>query len=75
MFRLARKYYQLANKLNFIREKFEEQETDFDFFRYRPQRKQFSNELKSKIRLKFRIALRKFLKKYKAGEADIPKPL
>merc|ERR1712166_585009 len=31
-FNIAKRYYQLADKLDFIREKFEEDETDFDFF-------------------------------------------
>ena len=34
-FMIAKKYYKLADKLDFIRQKFEEDETDFDFFRYR----------------------------------------
>ena len=43
-----------------IREKFDENETDFDFFRFRTPRKEYSEKLKSLIRKKFRVALCKF---------------
>ena len=57
-FRVANKYYELADRLEFIRRKFEEDEVDFDFFRFRSVRKkQFSEDLKRRIRLKFRYAL------------------
>jgi hypothetical protein len=58
-----------------IKEKFEENETDFDFYRFRAPRKEFSNELKSLIRLKFRAALGRFIRKYNKGEEDIPRAL
>ena len=75
-FRVANKYYELADRLEFIRRKFEEDEVDFDFFRFRSvRRKQFSDDLKRRIRLKFRYALQLFIKRYKKGEADLPKPL
>ena len=57
-FRVANKYYELADKLEFIRRKFEEDEVDFDYFRFMSVRKkQFSEELKRQIRLKFRYSL------------------
>ena len=66
----------MADKLEFIRRKFEEDEVDFDFFRFRAVRKKaFSDELKRKIRLKFRFSLSQFLHDYKQGKADLPKPL
>lgn len=58
-----------------IREKFDENETDFDFFRFRPPRKEYEPKIKSLIRKKFRAALGKFIRRYKAGEIDIPRPL
>lgn len=74
-FQIAKKYYQLADKLDFIRQKFEEDETDFDFFRYRIANRNFSDKLKSLIRKKFRVALTRFIRKYKKGETDIPPAL
>ena len=77
-FIIAKKYYQLAEQLDFIREireKFEEEETDFDFFRYKAPNRVFSDEVKGLIRKKFRVALTKFIKKYRKGEADIPPAL
>lgn len=74
-FKLARKYYQLSDKLDFIREKFQEEETDFDFFRYRNPEKELSEPTKRLIRKKFRVALTKFIKRYKQGEIDIPPAL
>ena len=68
IFNLAKKYYQLADQLDMIREKFDENEIDFDFFRFRPPRKEFSEKLKSLIRKKFRIALCKFYQRYRDGE-------
>ena len=51
MFKVARKYYELADSLDFVRRKFEEEEVDFDFFRFRPIRKKaFDENLKSQIR-------------------------
>lgn len=50
-----------------IREKFDENETDFDFFRYRVPRKEFSEKLKSLIRKKFRVALCRFYQRYSSG--------
>ena len=61
--------------MDFIREKFEEDETDFDFFRYKAPNRIFTNEVKSLIRKKFRVALTKFINKYRCGEADIPPAL
>ena len=58
-----------------IRDKFDENETDFDFYRFRAPRKEFSNELKVLIRKKFRLALGRFFKKYNQGLEDIPKAL
>ena len=58
-----------------IREKFDENDTDFDFYRYRVPRKEFSQELKRAIRLKMRATLLKFFKAYQEGEADIPRGL
>ena len=76
MFKVARKYYELADTLDFVRKKFEEEEGDFDFFRFRAiRRKQYDENLKSAIRQKFRYALSNWLKKYKAGEVDLPEPL
>ena len=76
MFKVARKYYELADTLDFVRRKFEEEEVDFDFFRFRIiRKKQFDESLKSAIRQKFRYALTTWLKKYKAGEVDLPEPL
>ena len=50
-FRVARKYYELADRIDFIRRKFEEEEVDFDFFRFRAIRKKvFDEDLKSAIR-------------------------
>ena len=71
---MAKKYYQLADKLDFIREKFHEEETDFDFFRYRENRN-FSEQIKMAIRKKFRVALTQFIRKYKKGETVIPPAL
>ena len=51
-----------------IREKFDENEIDFDFFRYRPPRKEYSDKLKGLIRKKFRVALCRFYQKYRDGE-------
>lgn len=73
--RLAKKYYQLSDQVDMIKEKYDETDTDFDFFRYRIPRREFSDELKSKIRKKFRAALGRFFRKYKDGEEDIPKAL
>jgi len=64
----------LADKLDIIREKFQEDETDFDFFRYKVDRK-FPDALKSLIRKKFRVALTKFIRRYKNKETDIPPAL
>eukprot|EP00347_Sterkiella_histriomuscorum_P009696 403340228 len=75
IFRLSKKYYQLADQLDMIREKFDENETDFDFFRFRAPRKEFSDQLKNLIRKKFRVALCKFYKKYRDGLQDIPEAL
>ena len=51
MFKVARKYYELADTLDFVRRKFEEEEVDFDFFRFRTiRKKQFDENLKSAIR-------------------------
>ena len=50
-----------------IREKFDENEIDFDFFRYRAPRKEFSDQLKGLIRKKFRVALCRFYQKYRDG--------
>ena len=48
MFKVARKYYELADSMDFVRRKFEEEEVDFDFFRFRPIRKKaFDDNLKS----------------------------
>ena len=75
-FRVARKYYELADLMDFIRRKFEEEEVDFDFFRFRAIRKKaFDENLKNAIRLKFRVALNKWMKLYKAGKVDLPEPL
>jgi hypothetical protein len=38
-------------------------------------RKEYSKELKSLIRKKFRAALGRFFRKYKKGEEDIPRAL
>lgn len=73
-FKLCKKYYQLADKLEIIRLKFAEDETDFDFFRFRKPRV-FTEQIKSQIRLKFRVALTKFIKAYKKGQKDIPEAL
>jgi hypothetical protein len=73
-FSIAKKYYQLADNLDFIRQKFQEDETDFDFFRFKHNRK-FSEEIKSKVRAKFRVALTNFIRKYKKGEMSIPPAL
>jgi len=75
-FRVARKYYELADLMDFIRRKFEEEEVDFDFFRFRAiRKKKFDEDLKNKIRLKFRTALSNWMKLYRKGEVDLPKPL
>jgi len=73
-FNLAKKYYQLADQLELINEKFDENETDFDFFRYRMKRR-LPQEVRLLVRKKFRVALCKFLRKYKNGEAEIPRAL
>ena len=73
-FQIAKKYYQLADKLDFIRQKFQEDETDFDFFRYK-QPRQFSEEVKRIIRMKFRVALSRWIRKYRKKEVDIPPAL
>ena len=76
MLKLAKKYYPVSEQLDLIREKFDEGETDFDFFRFRPPRsKDFSDKLKTLIRKKFRAALCKFIRNYKSGVCDIPRPL
>ena len=62
--------------MDFIRRKFEEDEVDFDFFRFRViRKKKFDERLKSAIREKFRFALKHWLAAYKAGEVDLPEPL
>mmetsp|Transcript_14629 Transcript_14629/g.14256 ORF Transcript_14629/g.14256 Transcript_14629/m.14256 type:complete len:206 (+) Transcript_14629:1477-2094(+) len=58
-----------------IREKFDENETDFDFFRFRAPRKEFSKHIKILIKKKFRVALGRFFRKYNKGEQDIPRAL
>jgi hypothetical protein len=58
-----------------IREKFDENETDFDFYRFRAPKREFSDDLKSLIRKKFRAALGRFIRKFKRGEEDIPRAL
>ena len=58
-----------------IRERFDEDGTDFDFYRFRVPRKEFTPQLKALIRKKFRAALGKFFRKYKKGEEEIPKAL
>ena len=76
MFKVARKFYELADSPDEVKRKFEEEEVDFDFFRFRViRKKQFDETLKSAIRQKFRYALSNWLKKYKAGEVDLPEPL
>lgn len=63
---MAKKYYQLADQLDLIREKFDENETDFDFYRFRiPRKKELSAKIKNQVRKKFRVALTKFFNKYK----------
>lgn len=57
-----------------INEKFDENETDFDFFRFRMKRR-LPEEVRSLVRKKFRVALCKFLRKYKSGDAEIPRAL
>ena len=75
-FKVARKYYELADRIDFIRRKFEEDEVDFDFFRFRAiRKKKFDDKLKSAIREKFRFALKRWLAAYKLGEVDLPEPL
>jgi len=61
--------------MDIIRQKFEEDETDFDFFRYKVPNRNFPDSLKSLIRRKFRAALGKFIRKYKNKETDIPPAL
>ena len=75
MFKLAKKYYQLADGLDVIREKFDENETDFDFFRFRAPRREFPPELKALIRKKFRVALTRFVRKYRKKEESRPRAL
>lgn len=75
MFSLAKKYYQLADQLDEIREKFEENDTDFDFFRFRPPRKELSQQYKEIIKAKFRLALQQFFREYKANGCRIPRAL
>jgi len=58
-----------------IREKFDENETDFDFFRFRAPRREFSDHIKGLIRKKFRLALCKFYQRYRDGEQDLPEAL
>ena len=62
--------------MDFIRRKFEEDEVDFDFFRFRQIRKKaFDDNLKRAIREKFRVALKRWLADYKEGKVDLPEPL
>ncbi|CDW82933.1 cyclic nucleotide-binding protein [Stylonychia lemnae] len=75
IFRLAKKYYLLADQLDVIREKFDENEIDFDFFRYRPPRKEYSDQLKSLLRKKFRVALCRFYQRLRDGLQPIPEAL
>lgn len=73
-FQIAKKYYQLADKLDFIRQKFQQDETDFDFFRYK-QPRNFPEATKRAIRLKFKVALKDWIIKYRKGGVDIPPAL
>ena len=62
--------------MEFVRKKFDEEETDFDFFRFRAIRKNPLNpDLKRAIRIKFRFALQKFIRRYQKGQTDLPRPL
>ena len=73
-FRLARKYYQLSDQLELINEKFDENETNFDFFRFRAKRR-LPDEVRKLVRKKFRVALSKFIRKFKNGEVELPRAL
>ena len=73
-FQIAKKYYQLADKLDIIRKQFQQDETDFDFFRYK-QPRNFPEATKRQIRLKFRVALTHWIRKYRKNEVDIPPAL
>ena len=74
IFAIAKKHYQLADKLDMVRQKFFLEETDFDFFRFKHERV-FSDRIRRQIKQKFRVALGKFFRKYKKGKADIPPAL
>lgn len=50
--------------------------TDFDFFRFKKERRrQFTDAKKNKMRRKFRKTLSEFIRKYRNGEAEVPRAL
>jgi hypothetical protein len=76
VFRVARKYYKLADALNWVRQKFEEEEVDFDFFRFKiPRSKPLPEETRRDLRLKFRALISDFTKAVRRGERSLPQPL
>jgi hypothetical protein len=66
----------MADALNWVRLKFQEEEVDFDFFRFRiPRTNPLSEEVRRNLRLKFRAFVRPFTDAVLAGRKSLPEPL
>ena len=66
----------MADALNWVRQKFQEEEFDFDFFRFRiPRKTPLNEEVKRDLRLKFRAVIDPFTKAVMEGSRELPEPL
>lgn len=74
---LERKYLQLSDEIKKLRLQIgNKDKSELDFFRYlKPMKKELSPQIKSLIRLKFKAAVKKFIKMYKKGEDNLPNAL
>lgn len=63
---LSKKYLHLSDTLKKLEVEIDiNEKNDFDFFRYRRPRPDLSEDIKTRVRRKFRNALSRFLKRYR----------